>query len=163
MSVNLSKMAWSSRSHRLSIVVLVFARQMKPGRRDGIVVTVKGRVLPMHVCLRKSSGWDVCGSLEDCFENTERQRRSITTCTITCTWRPRVMCLRTRECWWNTSIGRRPRSNVLNSSGWFYSVALYFMLYSLSAFVCYDLPSWWYEALPAIRSPKGFRASGLRA
>lgn len=125
MFVNLSKMVWSSRNHRSSIAVLVFVRQMKPERRDGIVVMVRGRVLQMHVCPRRSSGWDVCEYSEGCFENTERQRRLTTTCTITCTWRLRVMCLRTREFWWNTYTGRRLRSNVPNSSGWFFSVALY--------------------------------------
>ena len=119
-SVSSSKMVWSSKSHRSSTAVLVFERQMKPERRVGIVAMAKEKVQRMHVCLKRPSGWDVCECSEGCFENTERQKRSTTTCTIICTWRPRVMCSKTRESWWNTYTGRRLRSNVLNSLGEFF-------------------------------------------
>ena len=124
-SVSSSKMVWSSKSHRSSTAVLVFERQMKPERRVGIAAMVKEKVQRMHVCLKRPSGWDVCECSEGCFENTERQKRSTTTCTIICTWRPRVMCSKTRESWWNTSTGRRPRSNVPNSLGEFFFVFVF--------------------------------------
>ena len=115
-------MVWSSKSHITFTVVLVCAELPKPEGRDVIVVLVGAREQLTPECQKRPSGCGVWGSSEGFFENTEKQRKLITTCTMTFTIGQRVMCSRTRECWWNTSTKRKLRNNVLSFLGRQYSV-----------------------------------------
>ena len=110
-------MAWSSRSPKLYTAVPEFEKLTKLEERADTVDMVKERVRLMLVCHKKPSGFGVCEFWEECWGNTVRPKRSITTCTINCTWRPRVMCSRTSGSLWSTFIRRRRRKHEQNFSG----------------------------------------------
>lgn len=133
-------MGWSSVNRLQSTPVPVFVRIPRPGGREGTVALERGRVLQTPVCLKSSSGLREWESLGDCWRSigkgiflefpsyhersstrngfkmdfwfVGRRRKSTVICTNNCTWRLRVMYLRTSESLWSSSTRRRPRTRV---------------------------------------------------